>query len=652
MPMLIPRDRNWFVRDSSLIRFLFRRSKVRISFQIAFLVVFLECGRIMAQVEPRQAAPFVPDQTPTSLADLLREYRELGLPLPAKGAKLISAGYRPFLNPADGNVATQFAFTSKPGKRNQPAQFLIGLTTRELDEPYLELKDPIDLRIVEDQAYSESADPNRLPAWISATNGELILAIQCHAEGRDKLANYFFERCRSCASIPLSKKLVLIAWENLADQLGTAQADQAAVGKRLKALVAKHPDLANDEARRLISDLEKPPQPLVQEADPVEKLLDRLTGYCSENVGIDLYYYRDLIVLENGMNGNNVDRAAESLPSKIALLGFEAVPCLLKHLGDERLTRSRRRILPADQFQDGVARVGDFAQALLNLWVDHHNWPQNHGPRDAAFYHAWWQEVCQQGEQKHLLQNLFANQPFANQPLEGNPPYIPYLYLIYLKYPGQLPSIYKDILVNQPKRSSDLVAPLIASGPFPLEDKVRWLLLGVKHDCLGHQKAALMALERVDKKRFEAAWLESMQVHLKKDVDWGESPFCSGIAVLACLTENPKVWQLLEKVAKLAPVERRGSFLCEFPSPSKIKKIQIHFLFKFIDDESVWENRFETPDDPQFVSVKRIEIRNVAAMKLATFWGMSCESEAFTPADWKSFRDKIRARVEKELKEK
>ncbi len=626
-----------------------------IRWPIAILMAFLMGKVAMAQDEP-MAPSFFPDQTPITLADLHREYKQLGLPLPPKGARLVFADESQ-AGPAQGIVQRQpetlaLCFEIQPGHKGQPGEFLIGLETRASRVPVQELRSPIDMRIVAGLFGSVAADPDQPVVWQPWFDRDLILAIQCHAEGQNELAEFLLDRCRARTPIPLKKRLLLIAWNHWVDQLTMPDSDRGALAKRLKEMMAKNPECVVDSTRQLVADLEITLKSPANRNVQNEVFIERLIEY-SHRTDCELYVIQEGdSIFERYRNDRMRNRASTGVILSLAELGFEVVPSLMDHINDRRLTRCRSSHQPQEHFQDEMMRVGHHVLGLLNQWVDHPN-QEFEGERDLQFYQSWWQEVCKEGEENYLAKNLWPNKAINN-----TIPYWPYLEMIFHKYPNRLPSIYQDNLDKRPECLSHQIVDLLAKGPFSKEEKIRWLMPGVKHRRAEHRLHALAALQTVDIKRFEEAWLEVMGVHLQGDLKWEDSPFCTGVAGLARNADDAQVWQLLEKVTKRAPVEHRGRFLNDFCCSyfDKSVKLQIRFLLQFLDDDSLWEQRLPRPpfeENAQFISMTKVEIRNLAAVKLASLWELpEKEEEPTSPEEWKKLRDKVRGLAQNELKEK
>jgi len=136
---------------------------------------------IKDQTSPEDGAP-AQDQK-AGLDELLSVYKELGLPLPPKDAKLVrtAAQSRSILNGESQPVVYRLVFQLRPGTKTAPPLLLEGIS--ETERFWLDEKPEV--------------DPNApVPKDVDLRIGGVVLAIQCHSRGWDRLANQILEKCQ------------------------------------------------------------------------------------------------------------------------------------------------------------------------------------------------------------------------------------------------------------------------------------------------------------------------------------------------------------------------------------------------------------------------------------------------------------------------
>src|SRR5207247_6948735 len=169
---------------------------------------------------------------------------------------------------------------------------------------------------------------------------------------------------------------------------------------------------------------------------------------------------------------------------KILLLGFDAVPELLEHLDDDRLTRTRQ---PAMGNNRGYHyRVRDVVSDLLRRLAAA-------DPGETTDFRKWWASAQKIGEEKYLVDHVFRSQPDAKEPNAHQ------LWIIAEKYPWRLPEIYKTLLDRRPEWWNWSVAEAIGRSKLPRSKKVELLVSGGKQKNLHHRYAALQQLKDLDK---------------------------------------------------------------------------------------------------------------------------------------------------------
>jgi len=216
------------------------------------------------------------------------------------------------------------------------------------------------------------------------------LAIQCRARGWEKLADHLLERHRKDGGHPPRQALLHAAWYYWEGQLTRPKTDRAPIARRLKELIGRDNDLDTVPNRALLKSLELALVPSKAKPGSVEAQIDGLVDYVVNTGTIGLFEPDD-----------HYWRLAE--------LGFDAVPALIEHLDDDRLTRGmmqgfnnfpswnlRVRFLVSDLLE-GLA-----GQDLGRDWLRR----QQGYEVEKAEAKKWWDEARKVGEERYLLDHV------------------------------------------------------------------------------------------------------------------------------------------------------------------------------------------------------------------------------------------------------
>jgi len=337
---------------------------------------------------------------------------------------------------------------------------------------------------------------------------------------------------------------------------------------------------------------------------------------------------------------------------ELAELGFAAVPELIDHIDDNRLTRIRSLQGMSMPWVHHF-RVGEIViETLENLsgerfdqeWDDQ---CQRYRVNKAKV-EAWWQKAQAQSEENYLVDHaLPATGDWLNDPI---------VWLIAKKYPRQLPKIYCKVLERSPQIISWPLAQIVGKSPLSKEEKRALFLQATKNQNLRHRRAALGELKDIDREQFTAVLIETIHRFPKTpDKEYWICPELE-IACLVRQTDNPQAWQALLEAAKRCDVGMRMQFidLMSDDCQSKRRKERLEFLSSFLDDHSIRDIK----SNPHMFGgpyagwgFDRLAISNFAAIQMAGILklpvklprGRFAESyEDWTPEQWARFRSQVR----------
>ncbi len=561
-----------------------------------------------------------------SLNSLLKEYETLGLPLPPKDAKLVRY-------PADS-----LAFEIKPGTKTERSTVLIGVREEQIRwEPREQVVRP-EPAAIKDLEFKE----------VDA----LLLAIQCHSRGWDELAKHLLAKSAITSETVARNQLIRLAWEFWETRLTQPKIDRAPVAKQLKYLIAQDKFLDSKYHQALIMSLELALVTSKAKPGSIESLIDDLVDYNADTEALGLY-------------------KPEARYWRIAKLGFDAVPELIEHLNDDRLTRAR--MLGFNNFRTWhlcVANiVGDLLEGLAGeelmratddgkeVGADWVRRQQGYRITTKAAALTWWEKARVVGEEKHLLDHVLPVRPA--QPKDGDRRNISdhLLKVILAKYPKHIPTLYRKVLEERPELYSDTLVEAVLECNLTAKEKLNLFLLAAQHKDYQHRLYAIRAIKGLDQKQFDSIVLTTLE-GLPKDVP-GPYWMCSEAQIgrLALECDDPRVYQTLEKVAKRSALGLRMELLNNLNDPknSRHRRERLVLLATFLDDTELRDvkanNRFDGPGAG--FPYDKIEVRDFVACQMAWMLDIQVDLKLDrTPLEWAKIRSQVRDALKRELSEK
>lgn len=581
--------------------------------------------------ELRGRAKEIIEAIENSLDGLLFVYQSHDLPLPPKNARLIRYETR------RRNMVIQYSENGGPMRTVKP-KAPPGILAFEAppkakgDKPYRlrglqeSRPDGWDLRV--EEVPPEPAAVEGLE--LDEENG-LFQAIQCHARGWDALANYLLKASQSNGTVSPRNRILRRAWGYWVAALVRPEVDRVLMAKQLHNLLDEDQSLSTEQNRQFLQDLQAAIVPSRARPGSVEALIDDLVNYNS-NTGTMMV----------GEPGERYWR--------IARLGFEAVPALIEHLDDRRLTRAM--MTGFNNFPSWNLRVRDVVSDLLEGLAGgliNRNWlkRQQGYPVAKADAQAWWAIARKTGEEQYILKYVLEAAPSDNP----NPHF---LAVIKAKYPKRLVELYRIILDKHPELDSWSLADAVRTSELPNKHKLELLRVGAVHKNYRHKFTALSAMRELDREQYNSLLLDAV-TGLPTDVP-GEYWKCpeATMAQLVPYSADPRVWSALEAAARRASVGLRLELLNKlgYVHPDPRPKDHLRLLIAFLDDKDLRQRgsnkKFEGPCAG--FNYEKIEVRDYAAQDIA--WLVGIESEVNgdrTLAQWEELRKKARAAADRVL---
>ena len=444
-------------------------------------------------LEIRRRAALLVDQIENSLDGLLELYCEFGLPLPPAGARLVCFNTGWSGGSADGKTVhfQALGFVLHPEKEGTPPVLLVGTeehartTETEKYDGKLKLMD-ID---------PDEALPDQVRAqWQGSgfeVNAGLATALQCKAEGYEALARILWDRSartgmldEDCifyqpANLAPRRAIAQHAWAHFGNELLKPNSDRVSIAKKITTLMKSEPSIASKKNVELLKSLELSLVPSRASAGSVERLIDDLTEL-------------------SGRWTNPGDREAAPRYRRLFEVGFASVPELINHLDDTRLTRVKGGGIHHSPLR--ICTVGEFVQSVLygvagfdvlGEWRNGHTDPM--GQKEDA--RNWFIQAQKVGEEAYYTKHLFPADPKDERFNSCM------FHLIAVKYPAQLPAIYRKILDTKNELPSGEVAEALVESKLPAAEKTALLTYATKNAKPNHREAGIWALKQMEKKK-------------------------------------------------------------------------------------------------------------------------------------------------------
>jgi WD40 repeat protein len=394
----------------------------------------------------KKTVPEPPPTTDDLLRRLLAAYGLYGLPLPPVQTKLVRF---------DQDKESYLGLLVEPAKgKDQPAIFW------HLDR-FHGFFDPS-----EPDAKLQAIEPT--PAAIRGNprlwDDKLPAAIHCKSLGWDALAKALFEA--EINSETAEEDLATAAWYHWSNKVQEPDGNWPEIARHLRTIVDARPKDFAAYQMQFVRSLELALIPSKAKPGSLEALVDDLVEVRQFQGEVDPRY------------------------QKLALRGFEAVPILIKHLDDKRLTKTYRQGF--NNFHGYQYRVCDLATDMLQELAgkDLGAWRLRGDLLSEAPAKAWWEEASKVGEEAYVVKNVLGDKEskWLNTLM---------LEIITRRYANQLPQLYRKMLDERPMMNGSPILQAIADSSLPAAQKRQLFELGAKHQDSDHRRKALEHLKKL-----------------------------------------------------------------------------------------------------------------------------------------------------------
>jgi hypothetical protein len=548
-------------------------------------------------------APFVSDDVCSKQLDyLLTLYDSYGLPHPPPDASLVLLTQGHGI-PYETEGFGKWSFSEGP---------TLGFT-RDGKTALDEFGKPFAVGTIK----SVKPDPNLTN---DVNRGWLEDAIQFHARGWKSLAVAAYRKWMERYSWTPEKELHSLAWDHWKCRLHhDPDMPLATIAKRLKQI---HPHLkahSAEKRKKLLDSLDLALKPRNSPPGSVDALIDELIDARGRQ-SIDLR-------VSDGVRADPRYRA-------VLRKGLDAVPALISHLNDQRLTRSYWNLCGWKDL-----RVQDVALDILmqlnggpfplSGWMD---MPDNAEALKewSNVIEEWYAAARKLGEEKYIVSRIPGEDETDEQFRPG------LLWLLAEKYPQRLPEVFRKCIDTRPQHSLFAweYAKLVSESRIPEADKRKVLEYAATRDQPEVSMAGIYYIRSFDPKFAK----EKILLGLKGDVEFDLGTIY--LPFIVAETRDPDEWKALALAMRRAIRSGQVNMICAVlcAKAPGAKKERLALLRDFLTEEAI----ARAPNGPP----TQAEAQRIAETQLADLLKIEMQlypKDWATDAQWNEFREQVKA---------
>jgi hypothetical protein len=513
------------------------------------------------------------DQTLVHLDKLLKPYEALDLPMPPPQAPLKKTEPGEFiLNGVPQSVLEVGYFLGID--KNSVATFMVGTTKMRVGpNEWLQAQPPIPLT-------AKSADKLDLSSPFSLPFQEdrgLALSIIERSRGHNDFARALWMRFKdktpfgssSSRLLPQVKaddpesRLKVLALDHWFNEIVNPTANRSKVLVEIQTLLERCPEMRTSFVDQTVRQLSITVASRYKGSDEIEKLIDGLCE-CQEE--------------GRSLSSPDPSQKAKFEPLiELASRGYAAIPKLIEHAEDERLTRA---ISPAIMMKPTeFVTVGEMCLNIAEQFA-----PASRGWGDVLERKSnlvqWWSSASREPEREVCLQRLIANEKFL--------PQAPIRWAEHC-FPDVLLEAYNEILKSgQRVETYDLLDAMRAST-LDRRQIVEAASRGAGSNIGDVAHAAIWCLEKLDPAAFNRALEVKLQGLPKSATRPAWLSRDASFAQQTAYSSSPKVWAALTEATERADVDLRLELIQQaaFGSgSSETKHLLLSYWASFFSDPS------------------------------------------------------------------
>lgn len=281
-------------------------------------------------------------------------------------------------------------------------------------------------------------------------------------------------------------------------------------------------------------------------------------------------------------------------PSRSALVrkGFAAIPHLIKHLDDKRMTNHLMQGF--NNFSSYPMTADQVISSLLQDFANNEfgsNWlrrQQGYSSTKEAV-EAWWKTAKAMGEKNYVAKFTIVKKEKNEVSLSSD-----LLLIASDRYPELLPDFYNTTLKS--KSQNWEVSHAIASSPkIPLETRKKILLKGIASRNLDHRHYALHQLWEIDQPAAEEILLRQIKKAPKttKTEYWLDRN--ADLTLLVSQSRNPAIWKSTHDLLHRADLGMRMELISNLRPPEDAPR-EILFSFFQVFDRYAYDKTVRSED--------------------------------------------------------
>ncbi len=581
------------------------------------------------------------------LESLVAQYAKYGLPQPPKQAKLVVLKWSN--STANGVPQYERAIALlEPKDPDGEQRYWIGHRTSKLSSHVSVTPTLPRERIV---AATDPGGPDGLERDFDR-DPDLALAIVCASRGWNELAGELLIRSRRAPRNVFQRRairprdhgkaLALLAWDYWCGQFCRQEGDRSAILTRLTELKTNVPGLDTLANENIVNDMRLTLQPTKSPVDSLEATIDSLIHLGVDRPGAELIDLRSV-----GFHPSY---------KKIEAMGLDAVPILLKHTHDFRMTR----FVTSNHRGPWIVRIADVVHQLLSALAGEelsHDILVREGrgrcvDRDHVLF--WWSETKKVDAKEFLIQNAITagddGKPKANLAI---------LKSLARSYPDDLVDLftknferleYADPLLqavgsaklSEHQKSQLFLKAASAKRAETRASSIRQLL------AISHQQAVpllVAELDRIPRTPKKAYWLSSagpvsqVLCHTDSDVAW------SALARNAKRVDMGQRLQMMQAVTRSGKKKQTVAFFVEFLNDDETRELPgFRDAANAKDIDAIRADLFSGPSAGFMFS--KLSVRDYAALQIARILDVPANTDSsWTASEWKSLRQKVREAI-------
>ena len=585
----------------------------------------------------------LPAPTFADLDKLVVQYRDLHLPFPPTGSPLIETGSAGEFRIQDKlrELKSWGYLIRKAAKPDDDSSVMVGTITEEsrLETPIkpvaLTPQSVKDLCVIQTTGSSFDEDGGLALAVIERSRGhgdfalEVIKSISSWEYG-------FWGGIAAPYKSNLSVKMQYLALQHWMNELLRKNSDRDLIAQELNRLGAKYPEMTKDKSWEPVRALNLEIKNRYTGTDPIEKAIDALCDSVNNGSSLDIDHTYPSTSLGPVL--------------KLVDFGYKAIPNLVRHFDDKRLSRSQPSGLV--NMSSYIVPVGEICMNLADHYytrVEGTKWAFSASidVRKAAFL-KWWKIASCRSDFENCRVEMMKGEDMPEAACS----------LAEKKYPSLVLDAYNHILNSKKKTQTWLLLASMERSSLPRKKVINAALRGARHENFDRAHSGIWTLWDLDKKAFDQELvkvLNRLPRHTSGDHWLSTEP---SFGQQAAHSSSPKVWAALTQASLRADVDLRLELLrstSEVKSKSQNRLEKLRYLRTFFGDDEVAVAPPKTEKDPfpesghPFLKSKRVQ--DLATVFAAEEFNIKeIPSDGDSRSKWDSFRTNIATKIDLELK--